>query len=90
MTTLANRKASKYQIKKHQFLINFIDLIFFFEIQTEKVIIEGDIVINGYPIGNFMHYLSGFMHQEDLFISSLTVAEHLNIMVSDCFQMHNE
>lgn len=27
-----------------------------------------------------MKYISGFMHQEDIFIGSLTVLEHMNIM----------
>lgn len=27
-----------------------------------------------------MKYLSGFMHQEDIFVGSLTVFEHMNIM----------
>lgn len=43
--------------------------------------IEGDILINGRPIGDYMKHLSGFMHQDDIFIGSLTVWEHMNIMV---------
>ncbi|XP_044265632.1 protein scarlet isoform X2 [Tribolium madens] len=42
--------------------------------------VEGDILINGRPIGDYMKYISGFMHQEDIFIGSLTVLEHMNIM----------
>lgn len=42
--------------------------------------VEGDILVNGRPIGSYMKYLSGFMHQEDIFIGSLTVLEHMNIM----------
>ena len=41
---------------------------------------DGDVLINGRPIGSYMKYLSGFMHQEDIFIGSLTVLEHMNIM----------
>ncbi|KAJ9597850.1 hypothetical protein L9F63_011292, partial [Diploptera punctata] len=44
------------------------------------MLVEGDIRINGRPLGDYMHRLSGFMHQEDLFVSSLTVKEHLNFM----------
>lgn len=43
--------------------------------------VEGDILINGRPIGHYMRHISGFMHQEDLFTGSLTVWEHMNIMV---------
>ncbi|XP_066997954.2 protein scarlet [Anabrus simplex] len=43
-------------------------------------IVDGDIRVNGRPVGDFMQRLSGFMHQEDLFVSSLTVREHLNFM----------
>ena len=45
------------------------------------VIVDGDIRVNGKPLGDYMHRLSGFMHQEDLCVSSLTVQEHLNFMV---------
>jgi ABC-type multidrug transport system ATPase subunit len=45
------------------------------------VVVDGDIRINGRPLGDYMHRLSGFMHQEDLFVSSLTVNEHLSFMV---------
>ncbi|PSN52318.1 Protein scarlet [Blattella germanica] len=44
------------------------------------VVVDGDIRVNGRPLGEYMHRLSGFMHQEDLFVSSLTVREHLNFM----------
>lgn len=43
--------------------------------------VDGDILINGRPIGNYMRYLSGFMHQNELFVESLTVWEHMNFMV---------
>ncbi|KAK9736645.1 ABC transporter [Popillia japonica] len=44
------------------------------------VIVEGDILINGRPVGDYMRHISGFMHQEDIFIGSLTVWEHMSIM----------
>nr|XP_022907988.1 protein scarlet-like [Onthophagus taurus] len=47
---------------------------------TGGIVVEGDILINGRPIGNYMRYLSGFMHQEDIFVGSLTVLEHMTMM----------
>nr|WOD55112.1 ABCG transpoter Scarlet1 [Hymenopus coronatus] len=44
------------------------------------VVVEGDIRVNGRCLGDYMQRLSGFMHQEDLFVSSLTVREHLVFM----------
>ncbi|KAK7861728.1 hypothetical protein R5R35_008701 [Gryllus longicercus] len=41
---------------------------------------DGDIRVNGRPVGDFMHRLSGYMHQEDLFVAELTVREHLTFM----------
>jgi len=35
----------------------------------------------GIPVGKFMRTISGYVYQEDLFIGSLTVLEHLNFMV---------
>lgn len=31
-----------------------------------------------------MRHLSGFMHQNELFVESLTVWEHMNFMVIKC------
>ncbi|KAG5892103.1 hypothetical protein JTB14_008072 [Gonioctena quinquepunctata] len=44
--------------------------------------VEGDILINGRQIGDFMKFLSGYMHQEDIFVPYLTVSEHMNIMAN--------
>nr|XP_018896422.1 PREDICTED: protein scarlet [Bemisia tabaci] len=44
------------------------------------VIADGDIRVNGRPVGKFMHRLAGFMHQEDLFVDTLTVLEYLTLM----------
>ena len=44
-------------------------------------VVVGDIRVNGRALGVYMHRLSGFMHQEDLFVGSLTVREHLDFMV---------
>lgn len=45
-------------------------------------IVQGDILINGRRIGPFMHRISGYVYQDDLFIDTLTVLEHLTFMVS--------
>ena len=45
-------------------------------------LVQGEILINGRKIGPFMNRLSGFVHQEDLFIGVLTVKEHLTFMVT--------
>lgn len=45
-----------------------------------NTIVHGDILLNGRPIGPFMHRLSGFVHQDDLFVGALTVREHLTFM----------
>lgn len=44
------------------------------------VLVEGDVLVNGRAVGSKIKYLSGFMHQDDLFIGALTVLEHMNIM----------
>ncbi|KAI5634673.1 ABC-2 type transporter domain-containing protein [Phthorimaea operculella] len=43
-------------------------------------VVEGEIAMNGQPVGDFMHRDSGYMHQDDLFVENLTVMEHLSIM----------
>lgn len=48
------------------------------------MLVEGDILINGRAVGDDMRFLSGYMHQEDLFIGALTVLEHMTVMVSHC------
>lgn len=44
-------------------------------------IVHGDIVVNGQPVGPFMHKLSGFVYQDDIFMGTLTVREHLTFMI---------
>jgi ABC-type multidrug transport system ATPase subunit len=46
------------------------------------VAVDGDIRVNGRPIGPFMSHLCGYVPQEDLFVRDLTVKEHLTFMVS--------
>lgn len=48
---------------------------------TAGITVQGDILINGRKIGPFMNDISGFVYQDDLFIGSLTVTEHLTFMV---------
>uniref|UniRef100_A0AAG5DN16 ABC transporter domain-containing protein n=1 Tax=Anopheles atroparvus TaxID=41427 RepID=A0AAG5DN16_ANOAO len=48
--------------------------------RTQRTAIQGDILVNGHPIGPYMYRLSGFVHQDDLFVGSLTVHEHLYFM----------
>ncbi|CAH2217352.1 jg5661 [Pararge aegeria aegeria] len=43
-------------------------------------IIDGEVAMNGVPVGDFMHRESGYMHQDELFVENLTVMEHLTIM----------
>jgi len=42
----------------------------------------GNILINGVETGSFMSKVSGYVYQEDLFVGSLTVSEHLHFMVN--------
>ncbi|CAH2990877.1 unnamed protein product [Chilo suppressalis] len=43
-------------------------------------VVDGEIAMNGHPVGDFMHRESGYMHQDELFVDNLTVIEHLTIM----------
>ena len=45
--------------------------------------VQGDIRVNGSIIdASFMRQFSGFMYQDEFFIGSLTVSEHMWFMVS--------
>ncbi|XP_048504896.1 protein scarlet isoform X2 [Athalia rosae] len=45
------------------------------------IVVHGEILVNGYPVSPaYMRRNSGFMHQEDLFVGTMTVLEHLNFM----------
>uniref|UniRef100_A0A034W8J1 Protein scarlet n=1 Tax=Bactrocera dorsalis TaxID=27457 RepID=A0A034W8J1_BACDO len=48
--------------------------------QPAGTIVQGDILINGRRIGPFMHRISGYVYQDDLFIDTLTVLEHMTFM----------
>lgn len=45
-------------------------------------LVDGDIRANGIPVDlSYMMRHSGYMHQEDMFVETMTVAEHLWFMV---------
>ncbi|XP_050345027.1 protein scarlet-like [Nymphalis io] len=46
----------------------------------DETIVDGEVVMNGLPVDDFMHKESGYMHQDELFVENLTVMEHLTIM----------
>jgi len=52
------------------------------------VAINGEIRVNGMPIGSYMGQISGYVYQEDWFVGTLTVAEHLAFMVSNLFHYY--
>lgn len=45
-------------------------------------VVKGEILVNNRPVGPFMHRLSGFVHQDDIFDGTLTVLEHMTFIVS--------
>ncbi|KAK7081536.1 hypothetical protein SK128_022036, partial [Halocaridina rubra] len=44
------------------------------------VIVDGDILVNSRKANRIMASLAGYVHQDDLFVGSLTVKEHLTFM----------
>nr|AAA82056.1 scarlet protein [Drosophila melanogaster] len=48
--------------------------------QPAGTVVQGDILINGRRIGPFMHRNHGYVYQDDLFLGSVSVLEHLNFM----------
>lgn len=44
------------------------------------IVVDGDILVNGHQINSAMTSLAGYVHQDDLFVGSLTVKEHLTFM----------
>ncbi len=46
-----------------------------------QVQVTGTVKVNGQPIGIGINALSAYIQQEDLFIGSLTVREHLTFQV---------
>lgn len=49
--------------------------------RPQGTIVHGDIMVNGQPLGPFMNKLSGFVYQDDIFVGTLTVREHLTFMI---------
>lgn len=53
---------------------------------TADVVVHGDIRVDGaLATSSYMRRHSGFMHQEDMFIDTMTVLEHIWFMVSFSF-----
>lgn len=53
---------------------------------TRKFIVNGNIRLNGTKVtADDLDAHVGFVPQDDLFIGTLTVYEHLKFMVSHCF-----
>ena len=46
-----------------------------------QVQVTGTVEVNGHPIGIDINALSAYIQQEDLFIGTLTVREHLTFQV---------
>ena len=47
------------------------------------VVVDGEILVNGHRVNSAMTSLAGYVHQDDLFVGSLTVNEHLTFMVRE-------
>ncbi|XP_045114957.1 protein scarlet-like [Portunus trituberculatus] len=47
---------------------------------TGKMVVDGDILINGHKVNEALSTLAGYVHQHDLFLGSITVNEHLTFM----------
>jgi len=48
-----------------------------------KLDVTGTVEVNGHPIGTGITAISAYIQQEDLFVGSLTVREHLRFQVGD-------
>ena len=46
-----------------------------------KLIVEGEVLVNGEIVGSNMTRISAYVQQDDLFIGTLTVREHLVFQV---------
>lgn len=49
---------------------------------SSGTVVQGDILLNGRKVGPYIHRLSGFVHQDDLFVGTLTVLEHITFMAN--------
>ncbi|XP_069948653.1 protein scarlet-like isoform X3 [Cherax quadricarinatus] len=47
---------------------------------SSGVVVDGDILVNSRRVNRSMTSLAGYVHQDDLFVGSLTVKEHLTFM----------
>jgi len=46
-----------------------------------KLVVQGDVRVNGIEIGRNIRNISAYVQQDDLFIGALTVREHLQFRV---------
>ena len=51
-----------------------------------EFIVDGDILVNGHRATQTISSMSGYVHQDDLFVGSLTCREHLMFMVRPNFE----
>lgn len=77
MSALAYRNSCKYATHKNVISSNENNCF----PGAANTTVQGDILLNGRTIGPFMYRLSGFVHQDDLFMGALTVLEHITFMV---------
>ena len=49
---------------------------------THRLVVSGDVRVNGKDIGNSIKDISAYVQQEDIFIGTLTVKEHLTFQVA--------
>ncbi|XP_069956323.1 protein scarlet-like [Cherax quadricarinatus] len=45
-----------------------------------EVVVDGDILVNGHKVSHSMNAISGYVHQDDIFVGTLSVREHLMFM----------
>ena len=52
-----------------------------------QIEVRGTVAVNGHPAGLNINTVSAYIQQEDLFIGSLTVREHLTFQVLIAFHV---
>ena len=55
--------------------------------QGARLRAAGEVRVNGKSIGKDIKYISAYVQQDDLFVGSLTVREHLMFQVSESRNM---
>lgn len=82
MSALAYRNMSKFFCSFYSISFSTFKCYLYASKMPAETEVKGEILLNNRPIGPFMHRLSGFIHQDDLFDGTLTVLEHLTFVVS--------